>query len=373
MSCPTCKESARFQRWQDKGVVMLLGEVRVDRAYYYCAKCHGGCCPRDAALRLGPCDLSPGAAWTVALAGVLGSFAEAAEKTLPELCGLRLSESTVQRATERIGAAVGAKLAAGETFGDAKDWAWSKDECGETLACVSADLTGVGMQGPKGAKADGRMAAVGMVWNPGHEGQVRYVCGMTGGLATLGDPLRRQAGQVGFDRAERWIAISDGGSGIEDWLRVNFPRANDVILDFFHAAEHLCDWAKVLHPNEDDAKAAGASWCHRLKHEGGTAVLADLRAVDVSPHSELVREAHRELLVYFENQVHRMDYPRYRSRGWPIGSGPVEAACKQVVNQRLKGTGMRWSEPGADAVCHLRALFRSEKGQWQACKASLAV
>ena len=39
----------------------------------------------------------------------------------------------------------------------------------------------------------------------------------------------------------------------------------------------------------------------------------------------------------------------------------MEAACKQVVNQRLKGTGMRWGEPGADAVCHLRALFRSEK------------
>lgn len=67
-----------------------------------------------------------------------------------------------------------------------------------------------------------------------------------------------------------------------------------------------------------------------------------------------------------------MDYPSYRVKGWLIGSGPVEAACKQVVNQRLKGSGMRWSETGADAVCHLRALFRSEKGQWDACWASLA-
>ena len=41
------------------------------------------------------------------------------------------------------------------------------------------------------------------------------------------------------------------------------------------------------------------------------------------------------------------------------------------MNQRLKGTGARWSE-GADAVCHLRALFRSEKGQWDAYRASLA-
>lgn len=371
MSCPKCKESTRFQAWREKGVVMLLGAIRVDRAYYYCPACKGGWCPRDAELRLGPCDLSPGAAWAVATAGVLGSFAEAAEKTLPELCGLHLSASTVQRVTERIGAAVGAKLAAGETFGDAKDWTWSKDEDGKTFACVSADLTGVGMQGARGAKADGRMAAVGMVWNSGVEGQVRYVCGLTGGLADLGDPLRGQAGQVGFDRAERWIAISDGGSGIEDWLRLNFPRVDDVILDFFHAAEYLNAWAKAMHPDEAEARTAGAAWCHRLKHAGGVAVLADLRATDVSGRSEAVRETHRETLVYFENQVHRMDYPRYRAKGWPIGSGPVEAACKQVVNQRLKGTGMRWGEPGADAVCHLRALFRSEKGQWQACKAAL--
>jgi len=44
----------------------------------------------------------------------------------------------------------------------------------------------------------------------------------------------------------------------------------------------------------------------------------------------------------------------------------VEAACKAVVGQRLKGNGMRWGEAGADAVCHLRALFKSEKGQWEA-------
>jgi hypothetical protein len=44
----------------------------------------------------------------------------------------------------------------------------------------------------------------------------------------------------------------------------------------------------------------------------------------------------------------------------------VEAACKTVVGQRLKGAGMRWSEDGADAVAALRALFKSEPGQWDA-------
>jgi hypothetical protein len=86
-----------------------------------------------------------------------------------------------------------------------------------------------------------------------------------------------------------------------------------------------------------------------------------------------VREAHRVLLVYFANQVHRMDYPAYQKKGWPIGSGPVEAACKQVVNERLKCTGMRWGEPGADSVCHLRAIYRSEPSQWEEFWNSLSV
>jgi hypothetical protein len=44
----------------------------------------------------------------------------------------------------------------------------------------------------------------------------------------------------------------------------------------------------------------------------------------------------------------------------------VESACKTVVGQRLKFAGMRWGEGGADTVCHLRALYRNEGGQWEA-------
>lgn len=344
----------------------VLGSVRVNRAYYYCKHCHAGHCPRDAALGLNKVDLSRGAAEAVALAGALGSFAEAAEKVLPKLAGLRVSESTVERTTERVGEEVGRRLGDGQTFGSKRGWKWSRDAQGKTVAYVSADSTGVGMQGDNGAAAEGRMAAVGMVWNAGKSGQVRYVCGLTGGLKALGESLRNQGAQVGMDRAERWVAISDGGAGIEDWLRENFPRVEAVVLDFYHVAEYLGEWAKVLHLQESESRRVTQQWCHRLKHEGGEVVLADLRRIDVSGSSAAIQESHRVLLVYFTNQVHRMDYPSYRAKGWLIGSGPVEAACKQVVGQRMKGSGMRWGEAGADAVCHRRALFRSEKGQWDA-------
>jgi hypothetical protein len=353
--------------------VTLLGQVRIERAYYHCRHCHAGHCPRDGGLGLSAADLSPGAEQAVTLAGTLGvSFAEAAVKVLPRLAGLRLAESTVERTTERIGEELGRRLADGETFGASRDWKWQADAEGKSCAYVSADLTGVAMQGEGGAAAEGRMAAVAMVYNPGPTGQARYVAGLTGGLAALGEPLRRQAAQVGMDRVEHWIAISDGGAGIEDWLKENFPRVEAVILDFYHVAEHLSEWTKALYPTDPDAAATlAAEWCHRLKHEGGGVVLTALREVEVG-RKPAAREAHRQLVVYFENQVHRMDYPHYREMGWQIGSGPVEAACKQVVNQRLKGSGMRWSEEGADAVCHLRALFRSELTQWDAFWATSA-
>jgi len=353
--------------------VTVVGLVRVTRGYYHCRAGCGGFCPHDAALRLTDAALSAGAREVVGLAGALGSFAEAAEKVLPRLAGLRVAESTVERAAERAGADVGRRLAAGETFGPARDWAWQPDADGRTCAYVSGDSTGVGMQGEHGAAADGRMAAVGMVYNPGVAGQARYLAGLTGGLAGLGEPLRRQGAQVGMDRADRWLAISDGGAGIEDFLRAAFPRVEVVILDFYHAAEHLSEWARAWHP--DDPAAAeqlAGPWRHRLKHDGGAAVLAALAAVDVGGRPAAVREAHRQLVGYVTHQVHRMDYPAYRARGWQIGSGPVESACKQVVGQRLKGSGMRWGEPGADAVCHLRALFRSEASQWDAFWASAA-
>jgi hypothetical protein len=180
------------------------------------------------------------------------------------------------------------------------------------------------------------------------------------------EPLRHQAGQVGMSRAQRWIALSDGGAGLEDLLRAHFGRLDAVILDFYHASEHLGDFAKAW--CSGDAAAAEnqhAEWAHRLKHEGGAAILDWLQGLDIRGNPR-ASSAWEEVVTYFRNQHHRMDYPSYRAKGWQIGSGPVEAACKAVIGKRMKGSGMRWGHQGADAVCHMRALLLSEKGQWDA-------
>jgi hypothetical protein len=295
------------------------------------------------------------------------------------MAGLIVSESTVQRTTEDVGGRLADDLAAGTTYGPKAAWDWHHDARGRTVAYVTLDATGTRQQAADGGKAEGRMAYVGGVYNPSppewlrpgvpaEAVQARYVSGLYD-LAAMGPLLRRQATAVGMDRAAMWVALTDGGAGLETLLQTHFNRADlVVILDYYHAASYLEDLARALHPGDaDQAKAQGESWCRLLKEEGGATTLAVLREwAWPARRSAALREAWSKLESYFGNNVHRMEYPEYVAEGWQIGSGVVESACKSVVGQRLKGAGMRWSEAGAHRVCHVRALYRSEKGQWQA-------
>ena len=171
---------------------------------------------------------------------------------------------------------------------------------------------------------------------------------------------------MGLKQAKVWVALSDGGSGLEAWLRSNFPNVDAVILDFFHAAEYLGELSRALH-GSDEAKRLEqtTNWSRMLQDQGGAALIGELESF-AWPNGNALKLVREEVLTYFRNQVHRMDYPTYRKNGWYIGSGAVESACKTVVGQRMKGSGMRWSEAGAHAVCHVRALYRSESSQWTA-------
>jgi hypothetical protein len=390
VSCPTCAQAAKFHDYCPRTPLSLLGPLPLERAYYYCGRCGAGLAPFDEAVGLTPKRLTPGAERLASLAGLLSdSFEEAAERVLPELSGLRLSESTAQRTTEAAGDRAGRLQAEGHTLGTPRPWDWHTDAQGRTCAYVSIDAICVAQQAKGGGPAEGRMPYVAMVFNPlpelpegerpalvppevrpsgvAAQQQARYLAGLYE-LPTLGPLLRQQAAQVGMERAQQWLALTDGGSGLEEFVRSNFNRPDlVVILDFWHVTEYLGELARALHPGDAArSQALLAEWCHTMKHEGGAAILAVLQGLDLPKRRPPVQKAHTEAVRYIGNNVHRMDYPRYVSQGWQIGSGSVESACKTVVGQRLKLAGMRWGADGTDEVCHLRALFKSERGQWEA-------
>jgi hypothetical protein len=382
LNCPRCRGDARFVGYRDKTLVGLLGEVRLERGYYHCSQCGRGFFPWDTSLRIASQRLTPAAREVVSLAGIQESFGKAADRTLYKLAGLRLSESTVERTTETAGEELGRRLQAGERFGEDRPYDWNKDAQGKTCAYVSIDATGILMQGEHGSKVEGRMVTVGMIFNPQPRPAdddeatlskpcdgVRYLAGLYD-LGELGLQMRKQGAQVGMDAADVWIALTDGGNGLEQFIDVNFPRA-EKILDFQHAVGYVADFAKAYRPGvgekaERTQQRLLSAWCHTLKHAGGRRLIAVLERLDRGKMTEAATTKFDELMRYLNNNVDRMDYGRYLKNGWQIASGAVESACKTVVNHRLCCGGMRWGEEGSDAVAHLRALYRSDPDQWDA-------
>jgi hypothetical protein len=375
VTCPHCGRTAEFHSHRVHTSFSLVGSVRYRRAYYLCRVCGQGLFPFDRDAGLTTRSLTSALERVATLAGTVADSFEKAAELVQEMSGARVSESTVERTAEDAGRRLADLVEAGATLGPAVDWPWHKDYDGKTCAYVELDATGVRRQGEGGGPAEGRMAYVGMVCNPAPEHpwpdeklkpmQARYLSGLYP-LERFGPLLRAPAGRVGMDRADRWIGLSDGGAGLEDRLRENFPRVEMVILDFYHPAEKLTGLARRLHPQDEDrAEEQARAWRGLLKAEGGALLAAVLREWDW-PDRPGLREAVDELVGYLERHAHRMEYPEYLANGWCIGSGAVESACKTVVGQRLKLAGMRWGEDGAHVLCHLRALYRSEKGQWDA-------
>jgi hypothetical protein len=380
VTCPDCAYSAAYHADRDRTLVGLFGTARYRRAYCYCRRCGKGCCPFDQQAGLTERGLSPAVEQLATLAGAVGDSSEKGTGLLEEMAGVRLSESTVERTTEDVGPRLEEHLEEGTLWGEPTAWDWHRDAKGRGVAYFSIDATGTRQQGPNAAEAEGRMAYVAAVYDPQPAEwrrppgkpppplQARYLSGLYA-LGQMGPLLRRQAAHVGMEQAEAWVGLSDGGGGLEQLAQRDFNRDDLVlILDFYHAASYLEELARTLYP-QDEAKAVsqGEHWCRLLKEEGGATTLAVLRNEPwpVRPSAAL-RERRDKVERYFENNLSRMAYPGYQAEGWQIGSGVVASACKTVVGQRLKGAGRRWGEAGAHALCHVRALYRSEKGQWQA-------
>ena len=197
---------------------------------------------------------------------------------------------------------------------------------------------------------------------------VRYAARMPEAkMATLRDQLAGQVRQALLqgDFAHR-VMLADGSREIwrrvaEELLYADFC----LIVDFYHASEHLSQAAEHLFGK--GTPAAGAwytKWRKKLKEDpqGVTHLLRSMRYYLSSLRPGSARyQAARQQIGYFRNNRSKMNYAAYLAQGLPIGSGPVEAACKTLVGQRLKRSGMRWSIAGGQNILNLRVLTQSKR------------
>ena len=120
----------------------LLGPVIYERAYYHCPHCHHGDCPTDAEFGI-LTKKTPGVHELTSLVGGTKAFEGRSHEHLLRLTGISLSNSTIRRTTEAVGADVAQRRAAGETFGVSEPIAWHRDAQGKTTAYMAGDATGV--------------------------------------------------------------------------------------------------------------------------------------------------------------------------------------------------------------------------------------
>lgn len=165
-----------------------------------------------------------------------------------------------------------------------------------------------------------------------------------------------------------YIGLADGAA--TNWKHLS--KYTDIhILDFFHASEYVNEAAKILHPNDKNLSLSWAkNTCHTLKHspKGAQKILKELKKEKKKLPSEKQKTELQVIITYFNNHLSQMDYATFIEKGYPIGSGIIEAACKRLVKQRFSGSGMKWDTYNADNLLLIRGLIltkRRWKQAWQ--------
>jgi hypothetical protein len=156
------------------------------------------------------------------------------------------------------------------------------------------------------------------------------------------------------------VFLADGAKWIWDRFIEIAPEHSTLILDFYHACEHVSGICKQLYGEQTPGYWKHfRSWKDMLTDGDIVTVLQELHEIrDAAEHAQN-RDFIQGEINYFEANKDRMHYDRYRAMRLPIGSGTIESACKNVIGGRMKQGGMTWSEAGADGMLQIRSSIAS--------------
>lgn len=193
----------------------------------------------------------------------------------------------------------------------------------------------------------------------------RRLVSMLGSIDDFKPRLWLEALRQGVETAAQVIWISDGARGFWRLYRECFAPIRAVgILDFYHAAQHL--WQAASAYQDGNPARTSQQWfaslCHRLRHGFGKGIIKELNWLSKSRNTtEATKLILRQVRDYLKLHLDHIQYRAFKQMGLPIGSGMVESACKWMIQQRFKGTGMRWSEDGFNHLLHLRLAWMNQR------------
>jgi len=340
----------------------LCGPIRLRRAYYLGPQ--GGRCPLDEQLALHH-QYTPAVAQLMCWAGAMDPSFEQASETLKRFAGLEIPSRQIPRTLKHY-----AKRAT--------EWMRNRPAdpkpAAERILNIQTDMTGIPMRpeelvGVKGKQPDGsaktRQIKLGCVFTQSKDAHGEpqrdpfsstYVSSFAD-VTEFSAMLHREAINRGYARASTVVFLGDGAEWI--WKMVNDRFSGAVqIVDFYHACEHLHALCRTLESDPQLVQKIFKAWRRRLKRNGLPRILeeASQRAKQLP---DIQRQSVKEQLPYFIKNAHRMKYQTFRRKGYFIGSGAIEGACRHIIAQRAKLSGMRWLREGVGHVLSLRCVIKS--------------
>lgn len=330
----------------------FLGEISLKRGIYQSNFSSKSFCPLETKLRFINDYISFGAAEYIAYNTALMTPQEFV-KHCNKWALMKPSPSTVKRVTNYVG-----QFLETSNFFDIIHVDESVPHEAVTLA-ISLDATSILLkeEGWRHAAA----ATVSTYDRDGNRLDTAYIGRMPErGKRKIKNLLEKEVeSKLSQQKFKQVVCIADGAR--ENWLyfRKKYPDAIHI-TDFFHVAEHLAKLSELLFKNSSEAKSWYKKYRTILKKEpNGTAKV--IRAVryrrDLAKKSPEIEKE----IKYLQHNRKRMNYFEYRQKNLPIGSGVIEAACKNLIGARLKKSGMSWSKEGGQNVLNLRALILSNR------------
>jgi hypothetical protein len=175
--------------------------------------------------------------------------------------------------------------------------------------------------------------------------------------------LSKQVDERDPESKKKRVALVDGEHKLRDLVKA-YLVGFCIILDLFHVLEYLWKAAYVF--TKEGSKEAELWVTKRLRMllEGKVLqIIEDLKDnLKEGKLSKSKRETLEKVIGYLENGQEYMRYDEYLAQGYPIGSGVVEGACRNLVKDRMEMTGMRWCITGAEAVLQMRSV--DVNGMW---------
>lgn len=348
--CEQCERRMKPLGSRSKRIRTLCGTVNLERRVYYCEDCGRTRSPLDERLGITQTGITPGLSRVVCRSALELPYLQS-QRLLSDTLGF---EPCSAREIERIADQHGHRI---EVMRRERKMCPAVLPDKKDRYCMAIDAGMIpGLPDPESHRLEWHDVKLAVVFDPKKIAQAFYVAGRED-AEKFGKRLWTELEQRRIYQERFRLVLGDGAPWIWNLVEMHLPGVPQL-LDFYHAAEHLYKTASNLWP---ESKAL--EWWHRrlgqLREGQLNNFFASLQWLARRHREDDSEESPTRLLSYFQSNSRRLDYRSAIGNDLPIGSGPAESAISHIIQQRLKQSGMRWSDRGAQSILDLRTVHRN--------------